>query len=535
MPLLASIAAKEGTIIKKPVATTPVVTGASPTQQASVESRLDAAENRDTQAFANTVQQNMASNPALSEAQARAYTLAQAQQAQPVVAPVQPTTTGAGVQQQNLVEQRLNTLEQQQAVAPVQPTGLQPSVVPKPSQQRGITDTATGTPGTTQPITKPVQDEIDAQISPDLSKVTSGGSGSSVSTSGGGAPSGTTASGTTTPSATGATTQNQTSMDLLKDIQTAQFTYDSAADEQYRIAASNLENEITQMMIGRGMMFSSVAASALQNRLIALQVQFRQSAYEEFLQERSFKMDMAKFVADREDASFSKEMALAEYNLNVQQQQFSQWMQKQNLALQQAQFSYRKQQDALQADIANKRKQLEANIAGWQNQDSQFSSMLDKWKNSNYGYATADVAAYFGVKQNAQYSRNSNAIATKRSTLNQQQQALTQQSIDLGYADITAGALQGWYEESTKSYDVDKDPITQLGSSAQQRTYNLLNAGYSEQIDNKVSANTIASDIQRNYARYEQEMGSMLAQRLYNYWTGLAYASQKATVTRSPE
>lgn len=530
MPLLASIAAKEAvkpTTTKLPTIVKPSTSGIGYTDTASSNTTTSVTPSQAVQTI---------SPEAAAQAQATASSAQVAKVAQQASTiehggsgrtfdgqPIAATTDTGGVSVQ---------VGEQKPLPSVSALQMNTGAVPKTVTQS--TNTGTGTPGVTQPLDKPVQDEIDAQISPDLSKVTSGGSGSSVSTSGGGAPSGTTASGTTMPSVTGATTPNQTSMDLLKDIQTTQFTYDSAADEQYRIAASNLENEVAQMMVGRGGLYSSVAASALQNRLIALQVQFRQSAYEEFLQERSFKMDMAKFVADREDASFSKEMALAEYNLNVQQQQFSQWMQKQNLALQQAQFSYRKQQDALQADIANKRTQLEASIAGWQNQDSQFNAMMDKWKNSNYGYATADVAAYFGVKQNAQYSRNSNAIATKRSTLNQQQQALTQQSIDLGYADITAGALQGWYEESTKSYDVDKDPITQLGSSAQQRTYNLLNAGYSEQIDNKVSANTIASDIQRNYARYEQEMGSMLAQRLYNYWTGLAYASQKATVTRDP-
>ena len=46
------------------------------------------------------------------------------------------------------------------------------------------------------------------------------------------------------------TPDGKTSTDLLAEVQTEQFVYDSAADEGYRIAASNIENEVAQMMVG---------------------------------------------------------------------------------------------------------------------------------------------------------------------------------------------------------------------------------------------------------------------------------------------
>ena len=86
----------------------------------------------------------------------------------------------------------------------------------------------------------------------------------------------------------------------------------------------------------------------------------------QFLTERNFKMQIAQFLANREDEMFSRNMQvakfeadrsdeefkrnmqIAQYNMQMEQQE-TQAIQKQNLALSQAQFNYRKEIDNLEA------------------------------------------------------------------------------------------------------------------------------------------------------------------------------------------
>ena len=358
-------------------------------------------------------------------------------------------------------------------------------------------------------------------ITPDF-----GRTGTGIGTTGTGTGVGTTGTGTTGVGGTGVgtgvvdtgkvTAGGQTSNDIFNEIQTGQFVYNSAADEQYRLSASNLENEIAQMMVGRGGLYSSVANNALQSGLMSLQINFRKAAYEEFIAERNFKLQMAQFLANREDEQFSRNMQIANYNLQVEQQKFTQWMQKQNLALSQAQFSFQKNQAALQQQIASQRNGLEMDIMKWQQDNDKYNDMKKLWFESQGGLANSKVAAYFGVKTNTPYSQGMIAFNDKQMDLINTKNSITNMAKQLEQADIVANAANGWYAEASKSYDVNKDSITVLGNENHQMTYRSSWNTMQTMMNTGTKPTELLDRMTKNYDAYVGQMGSLLAERLYN-------------------
>ena len=96
----------------------------------------------------------------------------------------------------------------------------------------------------------------------------------------------------------------------MTELSEMTFDYNPATDADFLRDASFLENTVTQMMVGRGGMYSSVAQSALQSRLASLQLDYRQMKYDEFKEERAYKMDLAQMENNRRNTYFNQMMDL---------------------------------------------------------------------------------------------------------------------------------------------------------------------------------------------------------------------------------
>ena len=216
----------------------------------------------------------------------------------------------------------------------------------------------------------------------------------------------------------------------LEALTQMKFEYSPAADPDYLQSAANLENTVTQMMQGRGGVYSSVAQSALQSRLIYLQNDMRKAKYAEFLEERNFNMSMAKYMSDLQAQEWQQNMQEKQFALNVQKEAFDQQMAiaNYNLARSAQAFSQKMRQAELSAQIAaqdtanklalakqeTKQKELlvQTNALYSQSNRETFTTMLEKWWTA--GFASSDVAAYFGVGVN---DRIANVLSQKNISL----------------------------------------------------------------------------------------------------------------------
>lgn len=189
--------------------------------------------------------------------------------------------------------------------------------------------------------TIPVQtiQEEQQQVKTDLDNIVSGTIGTGTGTGGtggtrtsGATPTGggtTTIGGTSTTGGTGTGTgtgeQSATGnwQEYFKKATETQFQYDPAQDQEYLRAASVLEQQVTDMMVGRGGLYSSVAHAALQSRLMSLQVDYQKMAYENFKEERDYNMKLAAFLADREDVQWDKDFKTMQFKASREDEEWN--------------------------------------------------------------------------------------------------------------------------------------------------------------------------------------------------------------------
>lgn len=155
----------------------------------------------------------------------------------------------------------------------------------------------------------------------------------------------------------------------FKELSEMVFEYDPSTDEQYLQSAATLENQVVQMMIGRGGLYSSVTNSAIQAGLISLQIEFRAQAYDAFKEERAFKFDQAKFFETQIQNEFDRQMDMASLQLAQQKEAFSQQMQI-------ADFDFRQQQEAFDQQMAVANYNLQAQRDAFNMQMEQASFKL---------------------------------------------------------------------------------------------------------------------------------------------------------------
>jgi len=226
-------------------------------------------------------------------------------------------------------------------------------------------------------------------------------------------------------------TQPQAWKPLLDQAASTKFDWQSATDPAYLQEASNLENQVASMMVGRGGLYSSVYQSALQSRLTELQISMRQQRYGEFIQERNWLMQQAEFIANREDTAYSQGMQalnyqagredsafskgiqtleyeanradtafqqqyqMLNYQLELENQKFNQWKQRAELSLAQAKFAYSKEQATLAQKVTANKVDIANLGTTYRQQSDLYSEYMEEWSQS--GYPSATVQAFFGI------------------------------------------------------------------------------------------------------------------------------------------
>jgi chemotaxis protein histidine kinase CheA len=231
-----------------------------------------------------------------------------------------------------------------------------------------------------------------------------------------------------------------------KQLETMKFDYNPQTDTQYLEDAAGLENQVVQMMVGRGGMYSSVAQSALQSRLVSLQNDFRTEKYTQFVQDRNFLFEQAKqwsteqatkwsqqqtekeFAFEQEKEKFDQQMAIAEYNLAVQAQQFSQSQARAAAKASSAQALYQSQLDVSEKSLSKEQTVIQKNAFTYYRESQIYKEYLARWKKT--GVADSYVAKYFGVSQGASLSKSTSAVTYKAAYLDSYKDALNTAATD---------------------------------------------------------------------------------------------------------
>ena len=254
---------------------------------------------------------------------------------------------------------QMQAIRAQQTATPVPQTGVPIGGTPLPediARMQGVPTTpTTPIPGAPLPeeverrkaelagtVPTPTIQEEQQAIKTELDNVITGTTGTGTGGTGTGTSGTNTTGGTTTGTGTktGTTIEGEPATDTWqnyykKATETA-FEYNPAQDQEYLRAASVLEQQVTDMMVGRGGLYSSVAHAALQSRLMSLQVDYQKMAYDKYLEERNFNMQIAGFLADREDAEWDKSFKMAQFKADLEQQKFDNSIKSAQLRLQQA-------------------------------------------------------------------------------------------------------------------------------------------------------------------------------------------------------
>ncbi len=236
----------------------------------------------------------------------------------------------------------------------------------------------------------------------------------------------------------------------IEQLNAMQFQYNPFEDEEYNQRAAQYEQQVTDMMVGRGGLYSSVAQNALQAGLISLQQQMMEQRYQEFLNDRNFTLQMAQFVSDenarmfdqfitnkklefdqytfqmeyafntakelwsryawgaemelaKQKEAFSQQMQIAGYNLDVQQAAFNQqfaidqanW----NKYTWQQEFAFSKQKEAFDERMATASYNLSA-------QNAAFNQKMAMLEYENELAQQAFENQFLKLQQNVQSGEN---------------------------------------------------------------------------------------------------------------------------------
>lgn len=196
---------------------------------------------------------------------------------------------------------------------------------PMPTQQPATTPTQQQAPTQEQVQQTPIGDNVvlpaTTPATAPTGTTTPAGTqtGTGTTTPATGTPTGTTGAqpgtggGTTTPGLFQPTPYQPQPNQFLEELTQMQFEYDPFQDEEYLRRAKDFELQVTDMMVGRGGLYSSVGAEALKASLIQLQADMTEQKYQQFLQDRNFTFQMASFVADENQRAFSNYMQQQEF------------------------------------------------------------------------------------------------------------------------------------------------------------------------------------------------------------------------------
>lgn len=340
---------------------------------------------------------------------------------------------------------------------------------------------------------------------------TTGTGGTGTSTSGGGGT-GVVSGGTATAPTVQAT---QPWKEYFDKANNTTFSYDPSTDNEYKLASAQVEQQVTDMMIGRGGLYSSVAQSALTSKLMELQVSYQKQAYDKFLADRDYNMKIASFMADRSDTEFEQNLSLSKFKADLEQQKFQNSVTSANLRISQANAAYNKQVAQAKQQQASAQTALNMQTAEYMASSKEFEYMQNKWREE--GAADYEIASYFNVPIGADVSSQfGNRITQALYNLDSKASALAQQAKSIGDADTYLQALTGFQTETV----ADPKAIEQQYASAYAQEYNDLIAQH--------QAGTSYSDLltfmTSNYSSFVDEMGTT------NYNKLISYLDSKASI-----
>jgi hypothetical protein len=291
-----------------------------------------------------------------------------------------------------------------------------------------------------------------------------GGTGGGTS---GGGTGGTPSTGTGGTGGSGTYTSGD---DLFKQALDMKFEWNPEEDPGYQVALKQAEQKVVDMMVGRGGLWSSVTQNAFTAKTFELQAYFYNEAYQKFKDDRNFTVDMARIAYGREDEAWSRNMQMLQYQANRDDEMFSRSMQQRNMALDEARFNYQKQQDEVQAQHQTNVSNLSNRVTQYDQTNSQYNTLMDKWRSN--GYATADIAEFFGVAVGTPItSRTGSEAATAvANALMQEYNAIIETSVSLGK---DAKFFEDLFdlEQSYSISDVTGKDVTNLGTSQQANKY----------------------------------------------------------------
>lgn len=251
------------------------------------------------------------------------------------------------------------------------------------------------------------------------------------------------------------------------------FVWDPNTDPEYQIGLKNAEQEVVDMMVGRGMLFSSVTASAFQQRTQSLQISYRNAAYEKYVDNRNFQLQLAQIQYGREDEQWNRQMELAKFQADREDAQFQKDMAQAELALSREKFTFDKNMAQEQQKVQNNVALIAVNRAKRDAISSSYATYDAEWKAS--GTASSEVAAFFNVKVGSKYSANYNSMkarADKLALISTMDAQIEADSLAWQDYEGLLGDIQGYVEQDSGSTadPYGKDTMA-LGTVSQNQRY----------------------------------------------------------------
>ena len=355
-----------------------------------------------------------------------------------------------------------------------------------------------------------------------------GGTGGGTGGTGGGTGGGGGGTGGTPSTGTGGTggTGTLTSGDeLFKEALDMQFEWKPEEDPGYQVAIKQAEQQVVDMMVGRGGLWSSVTQNAFTSKTFELQAYFYKEAYAMFKDDRNFTVDMAKIAYGREDEAWSRNMQMLQYQANRDDEMFSRSMQQRNAALNEAKFNYQKKQDEVQAQHQANVQGLSTRSKAYDSTNAQYNTLMSKWRSGN-GYATADIAEFFGVAIGTPLATRtgSEAATAVANALTQEYNAITQTAASLGQ-DAKFFEDMSDFEQSYSIGDVTGKDVTNLGTSQQANKYYSALDHYVNLIDTEAekqeSAAAGKAEARKQMQVVIDNTAPIIADMGENYWRRL--------------
>jgi hypothetical protein len=129
-------------------------------------------------------------------------------------------------------------------------------------------------------------------------------------------------------------------------------------------------------------------------------------------------MDIAAFVADREDTEFDQALELDKFKADLEQQKFENSITSAELAIQKANAAYSRQVSTAESEQQYTEGQLGIMQVDYDQNVSKYNELIARWKKNNV--ADYEIASYFGVGLGADYSSSLSKVNAVQSAISAQ-------------------------------------------------------------------------------------------------------------------